>query len=107
MAETDNITLDLIAANPSQASKLAPEVRAMLITRAASVIAVLSAVAITTSPSPVELLKIPEVAARLRCTRGHIYELIKRGDLPAVHVGKALVVRADAIDDYVHRHEPR
>jgi len=75
------------------------------------VIAVLSAVALTSPSSPIpegpRLLRIKEVAARLRCSRGHIYELIKSGDLRAIRSGKSLVVRADAIDDYIRQHERR
>lgn len=108
MAGTENITLDAIATDPGRASKLAPEARAMLIVRAASVIATLSAITITTPSAPAEgprLLKVREVAARLRCSRGHVYEMIKRGELPAIHSGRTRVVRADAIDDYLHQHE--
>ena len=107
----DAITLDAIASDPAKAASLTPEERAGLLMRTASVLAALSAGALTTPSAPIpegpRLLKIREVAARLRCSRGHVYELVKRGELPAVHVGNARVVRADAIDDYLRQHERR
>lgn len=109
MTGTDTITLDTIASNPTQASKLAPEVRAMLLMRAAPAIMALSAGALTT-PTPIDgqpLLKVKEVAARLRVSRGHVYEIVKRGDLSAVHVGKALVVSENALNAYIDAHGRR
>lgn len=34
-----------------------------------------------------ELLPVAEVAARWRCSKNHIYDLIASGDLEAVHLG--------------------
>lgn len=107
MAGTDNLTLDLIASDPAKAASLAPEVRAALLMRAAAAITALSAGALTAAP-PADgqrLLKVPEVAERLRCSRGHVYEMIKSGKLPAIHVGKTRVVREEALRDYLHQHE--
>jgi excisionase family DNA binding protein len=109
MAETDNITLDTIATDPSRAGSLSPEARSLLIVRAASVLALLSAGALTAA-TPAEgprLLRVKEVAERLRCSRGHVYELVKQGKLPAIHDGKSITVREEAIRDYLHQHERR
>jgi len=101
------ITLDLIASDPMRAITLTPEVRALLLVRAAGVITALSAGALT-QPAPTEgprLLRIKEVAARLRCSRNHVYELVKRGEISAIHSGKSITVREEAIRAYLHQHE--
>jgi len=36
------------------------------------------------------VLTVVEVAAELRCARWCVYEMVKRGDLRAVHVGRNL-----------------
>lgn len=49
------------------------------------------------------LLTVSQAAARLGVSRATTYRLIQRGDLDAVHVGKALRVPAKAVNDYVDR----
>jgi excisionase family DNA binding protein len=51
------------------------------------------------------LLTVPEVASLLRCTSGHVYELIRSGELASVRHGKSLVVRESAVEDFISRHE--
>ena len=54
------------------------------------------------SPSaPAELLSPDEVVARLRVGRWQVYALIRRGELPAVRVGKLLRIPAAAVVDFV------
>ncbi len=36
------------------------------------------------------VLTVVEVAAELRCAKWCVYEMVKRGDLRAVHVGRSL-----------------
>lgn len=47
------------------------------------------------------LLTIPQVAERLACTRGTVYNLIKDGRLVAVTHGKRTRVRASDLDAYI------
>jgi excisionase family DNA binding protein len=47
------------------------------------------------------LLTANEVAAQLRVSTMTIYRLIRRGELPAVRVGRNYRVRASALDDYL------
>jgi excisionase family DNA binding protein len=54
-----------------------------------------------------ELLRIPEVAKRLRCSRDSVYRAIHRGDLPAVRLGRQdghgpLRVDAVELERYVY-----
>lgn len=51
-----------------------------------------------------QLLTVKEVAAELACSRDHVYDLIARGDLPAIDIGagRALTrLRPDDVDDYL------
>lgn len=49
------------------------------------------------------LLRITEAAERLALGRSSVYELIAAGDLPAVHIGAAVRIPADALLVYVER----
>jgi excisionase family DNA binding protein len=49
------------------------------------------------------LLTIPEVAATLRCGRTCVYDLIGRGELPAIKLGRLTRVPAAALRDLVVR----
>ncbi|WP_328793764.1 helix-turn-helix transcriptional regulator [Heliomicrobium undosum] len=44
-----------------------------------------------------------EVAERLRIKKNTVYEMIKRGDLPAYRVGRKLRVLSDAVDKYMRK----
>jgi excisionase family DNA binding protein len=46
------------------------------------------------------LLTIPEVAARLSINRARAYELVRRGVLPAVHLGRQVRVDARALEEF-------
>ena len=49
------------------------------------------------------LFTIPEAARALALGRTTIYQLIARGELEAVHVGRACRVPADSVDRFVAR----
>lgn len=53
-------------------------------------------------PEPL-LLTIVEAARLLSVGRTTVYELIERGDLRAVHIGRACRVPVVAVTDYVER----
>ena len=42
-----------------------------------------------------------EVAQRLRVSKTAVYDAIARGDLPAVHVGRAVRVEQQALFEYI------
>jgi excisionase family DNA binding protein len=50
------------------------------------------------------LLTIPEVASALRFSRGHVYELVRRGDIPAVRQGRTVRVTAQALAEWKTTH---
>jgi len=51
------------------------------------------------------LLRIPEVAKALGLGRSTIYELIAKGELPVVRVGRAIRVSATTVQKWVTDHE--
>lgn len=55
-------------------------------------------------PSQSRLMTVYEVAAILRYSRGHIYELIRSGDLKAVKNGRSVRITADAVAAWQERH---
>jgi excisionase family DNA binding protein len=44
-------------------------------------------------------LSVPETAALLGISRAHAYELVARGQLPALRLGRRLVVPRQAIEN--------
>jgi putative molybdopterin biosynthesis protein len=53
-------------------------------------------------PAP-RLMTYKEVAAVLRCTGKTIYNLVRRGDLPAVRFGHSVRIAADDLAAFVER----
>ncbi len=49
------------------------------------------------------LLRLPEVASLLGVGRSTVYELVQRGDLPAVHVGRAVRIPSAALRRWVEQ----
>jgi excisionase family DNA binding protein len=47
------------------------------------------------------LLTVPETAKLLRISRNLAYELVARGELPAVRFGRVIRVPRDALDNWV------
>ena len=48
-----------------------------------------------------KLLKSDEIAEILHVSRSYAYLLMKRGDIPTVHVGGAVRVRPEDLDQYL------
>ena len=48
------------------------------------------------------LLTGDEVAKILKVSRSYAYLMLKRGELPVVHVGKSLRVRPEDLEGYLH-----
>jgi excisionase family DNA binding protein len=53
----------------------------------------------TTPPSDVGFLTVAEVAAKLKFSRGHVYELVRQGRLRVVRTGRSIRVPIDALRD--------
>ena len=50
------------------------------------------------------LLRIPEVAQRLRIGRSTVYLLLQHGaPLRAVHIGRAIRIEASSVDEYIEQ----
>ena len=50
---------------------------------------------------PVVLLTIPEAARRLAIGRGKLYGLISTGEIEVLHIGRAVRVPVEAIEEFV------
>ena len=61
----------------------------------------------TGRPEIPDLMTVPEVAERLRCTPQHCYALMKRGELASVKVGRNRVVSVAALADFIERNTQR
>ena len=96
--------IDINTLNREELVKLLAEVFARLITLGPA-----------TSPDqrepPVEpavrskLLTVPEVADILVFAPGYTYELVRRGEIRAVHYGKYWRLTPDALEDFIRRSE--
>jgi len=88
----DTLPVSILAERARKAARLAADLQTALIARAAAREAV--------SPEPDRLLAIPKVAEILGFTEQYVYELIRRGHLPAVRSGKYVRVSASAVDSF-------
>lgn len=50
---------------------------------------------------PPPLLKVPEVAGILNCSKAYIYQLIKRKEIPSVQIGSAVRIRQEDLERYI------
>lgn len=51
------------------------------------------------------LLRIPEAAEQLGIGRTKIYEMISKGELPAIRIGRAVRISASALRKWVEERE--
>ena len=50
------------------------------------------------SPPRSQLLKIPDVARRLNVGRTMVYELIRKGEITPIHIGRSVRIDAAAVE---------
>lgn len=50
------------------------------------------------------LLRMEEAARRLALGRATLYEIVARGEIPVVRVGRAIRIPVAALDDWAQRH---
>jgi excisionase family DNA binding protein len=110
-------SLDDLTRDPAKAASLPPGVAAALLVQAAAVQSVLAAriasaeaAAPAPAPAPAEhdpLLTIPEVAKLLGFARGYTYELVRRGEIRAVHHGKYWRIPKASVDDFIRANAGR
>ena len=53
-----------------------------------------------------EVLRIDEVAARLKLGRTKVYQLVADGELPAVRIGRAVRISAEGLQDWIQKQAP-
>lgn len=49
------------------------------------------------------LLKANEIAKILQISRSTAYQMMLRNDIPTVHIGKAVRVRQEDLDNFIHQ----
>ena len=92
-ALADSLPVSVLAERARGAARLAADLQMALIARAACREAA--------SPEPDRLLVIPKVAEIFEFTEQYVYELIRRGHLPAVRSGKYVRVSASAVESFM------
>ena len=48
-----------------------------------------------------QLLKVPDVADILNCSKAYIYKLVKQGEITSVQIGTAVRIRPQDLDRYI------
>jgi len=99
------VSLDAIVDNPAKVALLTPDERNAAIMRCAALLAALSALA----PAPLgstptaapRCLTVLEVAERLGLKPAYVYELVRRGELPARPMGRYVRIPEDVLRDWV------
>ena len=93
LALADSLAVSVLAERARRAARLAADLQMALIARATFREAA--------SPEQDRFLAIPKVAEILQFTEQYVYELIRRGHLPAVRSGKYVRVSASAVDNFM------
>jgi excisionase family DNA binding protein len=107
--------LDDLAREPARAASLSRESRNLLLSRCAAILAALSALDEPASderggaadPERDRMLTVPEVAELLGFARGYTYELLRRGEIRALHHGKYWRISPTAVAEFIRSHEGR
>jgi len=114
--ENGKISLDEVLADPARVRALPRSVRNDLLARCAAVIVTLSSADDSaevrpnaqTAPATDEqraLLTVPEVAEVLGFARGYTYELVRRGEIRALHHGKYWRISPAAVEEFIRKNE--
>ena len=114
------ISLDEVLADPGRARTLPRSVRNDLLALCAAVIVALSSgddsaeakpnaqAALAAEPKQRagdNLLTVPEVAEILGFARGYVYEIVRRGQIRAVHHGKYWRITIAAVEEFIRENE--
>ncbi len=59
----------------------------------------------TTYPTLTKLLKAPEVAVILNCSKAFVYKLIKQRQLPSVQIGYSIRVRPEDLNHFIRENQ--
>lgn len=107
-------SLDEIANAPERAADFSESTRSALLARCAAVLAALSAAGRARieqrsnenqGTNPERLLTVPEVATILGFARGYTYELVRRGEIRALHHGKYWRITPAAVEEFIRKNE--
>jgi excisionase family DNA binding protein len=107
-------SLDELARAPERAEALSEPTRSILVARCAAVLCALSASGLARfdqQPSenqaaqPERLLTVLEVAEMLSFARGYTYELVRRGEIRALHHGKHWRISLAAVKEFIAKYE--
>lgn len=110
------ISLDQLTRDPARTALVPPGERSLLITQCAAIIMALTCAttdAVTnrqseqTAPTvkDEQLLTVDQVADILRFARSYTYELVRRGEIRALHHGRYWRVRASEVEKFIAKHE--
>ena len=100
-----------VLADPCLVEQLSPAQARSLLVELGVLLTALAARAIGPEVSPARpgesgaerLLTVPQVAERLALPKGRVYELVRRAELPAVHIGKYVRIPADGLGEWLSR----
>ena len=53
------------------------------------------------SPNEIQLLNVDEVSVLLKTSKSHIYQLIQRGEIPSIRIGKSVRVREKDLNEFL------
>jgi excisionase family DNA binding protein len=108
-------TLDTVAADPETAITLPPELAiALLLRLAIAQSAIATALASRAIEGPTgssddgdRLLTPSDAAAMLQIPKAHVYELVRRGELPATRLGKYVRLPLRGLRIWIQNHQGR
>lgn len=109
------LTLDEVARDPARAARVSVAEKSALLSQCAAIILALSC---TATPPPAhlqtdappaprgdELLTIEEVTATLKLSKAYVYELVRRGEIRALHHGRCWRVRPAELERFIAANE--
>jgi excisionase family DNA binding protein len=67
----------------------------------------MSAKAAAETAVPRQAVRVPELARRLSISRGFAFQLVTRGEIRSLRVGRAILVPVEAITEFLARSKDR